>query len=295
MRSGKIDRLRRQNMNGLRVLCRQRVVGQMQMEVERGHSIQQTQFVEILVDGQGCDLVASLYDGRPEPELIKYGHFESFHQRSRVLTEALLARHEFVAVMLILHLALLHVTGEAHVMVRREEQARAFPVEPLPDRVDFSRLGLLLGHEVIQTEHHQRVRVCENAFVDREFVPRLVNALVNGDRLAGNLAHDLLKIEGRAVEQLERAGDALQEIHLIPLRSLEARPGDPADFGHRRKAIIQLGQIAVGFPGITPRPVDAEPTFVRRVRSRHVVLVVRSPNSIGLAHCHYHSFCLIGF
>src|SRR5262249_1498791 len=105
MRPGKIDRLPRQNMNGLRVLCRQRIVGQVEMEVERSHSIQQTWFVEILVEGQGRDLISSLDDSRPEPELIKDGHFESLHQRARVLAEALLARHEFIAVMLVLHLA----------------------------------------------------------------------------------------------------------------------------------------------------------------------------------------------
>ena len=50
MRPGQVDRLAGQNMNGLRVLRRQRVVRQVQMEVERGHSIQQTQLVEILVE-----------------------------------------------------------------------------------------------------------------------------------------------------------------------------------------------------------------------------------------------------
>ena len=54
MRPGQVDRLPGQHMNGLRVLGRQRIVRQMQMEVERGHSIQQTQLVEILVDGQGA-------------------------------------------------------------------------------------------------------------------------------------------------------------------------------------------------------------------------------------------------
>ena len=48
MGPGKIDRLPRQNVNGLRVLCRQRIVGQVRMEVERGDSIQQARFVEIL-------------------------------------------------------------------------------------------------------------------------------------------------------------------------------------------------------------------------------------------------------
>src|SRR6478672_10045896 len=125
MRPGQVDRLPGQNMNGLRIFCCQRIVRQMQMEVERGHSIQQTQLVEILVDGKRRDLIGSLHDGRPEPELIEYGNFESFHQRSRVLAETLLARYELVTVMLVLHLALLRVTGEANIVMRCQEQARA--------------------------------------------------------------------------------------------------------------------------------------------------------------------------
>ena len=73
--------------------------------------------------------------------------------------------------MLVLHLALLHVAGEADVVMRCQEQARAFPIEPLPDGVDFPRLGVLLGDEVVQAEDHQGVRVRENSLIDRELVP----------------------------------------------------------------------------------------------------------------------------
>ena len=61
---------------------------------------------------------------------------------------------QVVAVVLVLHLTLLRVAGEADVVVWRQEQAGAFPVEPVPDRVDFALLGFLLGHEVVQAEHH---------------------------------------------------------------------------------------------------------------------------------------------
>src|SRR5262249_26085120 len=73
MRPGEVNRLPGQDMDGFRVLGRQRLVRQMQMEVERDHSIQQSQFIEILVDGQRSDLIGSRDDGRPEPELIEYG------------------------------------------------------------------------------------------------------------------------------------------------------------------------------------------------------------------------------
>ena len=105
-----------------------------------GHAIQQPRLVEILVDGQGCDLIGALDDGRPESELIQHRHFESFHQRARILAETLLARHELVAVMLVLHLPLLHVVGEADIVMRRQEQACAFPIEPPSDGVDLPRL-----------------------------------------------------------------------------------------------------------------------------------------------------------
>jgi hypothetical protein len=67
------------------------------------------------------NLTGSVGDRRPEAELIEYGHFEPCHQRPRVLAEALLARHKFVAVVLVLHLALLHVAGEADIVMRRQE------------------------------------------------------------------------------------------------------------------------------------------------------------------------------
>ena len=69
-----------------------------------------------------------------------------------------------------------------------------------PNGVDFPLLGFLLGDEVVQAEHHQRVRVCKNSLIDREFVPCLVDALVDGHRMTGRLAHDLLEREGGAVE-----------------------------------------------------------------------------------------------
>ena len=122
----------------------------------------------------------------------------------RVLAEMLFswARHKFVAVMLVFHLALLHVAGEADVVVRRQDQAGAFPVEPLADGVDFPLIGFLLGDEVIQPEHHQRVRVCKNSFIDRELVPCLVDALINSHWMIGRLAYELLEGEGRTMEQL---------------------------------------------------------------------------------------------
>ncbi len=112
---------------------------------------------------------------------------------------------------------------------------------------------------MVEAEHHQRVGVGEDPLVDRQLVPRLVDALVHGDGMPGRLAHELLERQRRAVEQLEGAGDALQEVRPIVLGRLVAGPGHPADLGHGREAIVHLGGVAVGLPRIAPRPVDAEP------------------------------------
>ena len=69
------------------------------MEVERRHAFQHTDFVQVLVDGQGRDLILGPLDGcRTQPKLIHYGHSEPIHQRASVLAEALLAWNEFMAV-----------------------------------------------------------------------------------------------------------------------------------------------------------------------------------------------------
>ena len=78
-------------------------------------------------------------------------------------------------------------------------------------RFDFLRGRFLLGDQMIEAEHHQRVGVVENARVDRKFLPRLVDALVDGDGMSGLLADQLLETKQRQMEQFERAGDALQE------------------------------------------------------------------------------------
>src|SRR6185295_11589379 len=75
---------------------------------------------------------------------------------------------------------------------------------------------------------------------------------------------------------LQRSADPLQEIHLVPLGAFECRPRDPANFGHRGKSIVQLGEIAVRFPRIAPGPVDAYAAFTGRVSTGGVILVIRA-------------------
>ncbi len=126
--------------------------------------------------------------------------------------------------MKVFHLALLHVVGEADIVVRREQQAGAFALEPLANRCDFLRRGLLLGKKMVEPEHHERVGVSQNPFVNRQLVARLVDALEHGDRVAGCFAGNLLEAERGAVKKLQRAGDPLKELRSTPLRRLVGRP-----------------------------------------------------------------------
>src|SRR4051794_28385931 len=92
--------------------------------------------------------------------------------------------------------------------------------------------------------------------------------------MTGNLANDVLETERRAVEQLERPCNSLQEICRVPLGRFILRPSDATNFRHRREAIVHNRRIAVRFPGIAPGPVDANPSLATRVLARHVVLIV---------------------
>ena len=85
-------------------------------------------------------------------------------------------------------------------MVRREQQAGAFAVEPFADGGDFLWRRLLLGEKVVQPEHHERVGVGQNAFVNRQFESCLVDALKDGDGVAGHLSGELLEAESGAMK-----------------------------------------------------------------------------------------------
>jgi hypothetical protein len=147
---------------------------------------------------------------RAESVPIVHRHVERLHQRAGVLAEALLTRHERVAVMEVFHLALLQVVGEVDILVRREQEAGALTFEPVANRCDFFRCGLLFGKKMVESEHQERVGVRQNPFVNRQFVARLVDALEHCDRVAGSFAGNLLEAECRAVKKLQRAGDPLE-------------------------------------------------------------------------------------
>src|ERR1700732_235862 len=134
---------------------------------------------------------------------------ESLHQRTGVLPEALLARHEWVAMVEVFHLALIEVVGETDIVVRREQQAGAFALEPLASGRDFLWRGFLPGREVVEAKHHVLVGLCEDSVVNRQLKTRLVNALENADRMAGGLARNLLEAERGTVEKLQSTRNPL--------------------------------------------------------------------------------------
>jgi hypothetical protein len=171
-------------------------------------------------------------------------------------------------------------TGEADVMMGRKQETSAVPLQPLADRGNLLRRGLLFGENMIESEHHQGVSVGENALIDRQSVSGLVDALEDGDRMARCFAGDLLETEGRAVKQLERSRDALKELRGAPFWRLVGRPEDVPNLGHGGEAILHRSRVALRLPGIAPRPVDADAPPARRIFARNVILIVRPGGSL---------------
>ncbi len=61
------------------------------------------------------------------------------------------------------------------------------------NRFDFLGGRFLFGDQMVETEHHQGVGIVENAGVDRQFLTRLIDALVHRHGLPGQLADQLLE------------------------------------------------------------------------------------------------------
>ena len=106
---------------------RQLIVGKVRMEIQSRHVFEQPQAVNIPKCCERRDILRPLDDRGTESPAVVHGYVEALHKRTRVLSKSLLARNEAVAVVPVLNLALLHVLREAHIMMRREQQAGAFP------------------------------------------------------------------------------------------------------------------------------------------------------------------------
>ncbi len=93
-------------------------------------------------------------------------------------------------------------------------------LEPFRDRRGLLGCGLLFRQQMVEAEHHERVGVGQHAFVDREPVAGLVDALEDGDRVSGRLLGQLLEGQRGPVEELQCACDALQKTRgVVPRRA----------------------------------------------------------------------------
>ena len=78
-------------------------------------------------------------------------------------------------------------------MVRCQKQTGAFSFQPFGDRGDLFGCGFLFAEQMVETEHHEGVGVGQDAFVDRELVSGLVDALEDGHRVPGGLLGQVLE------------------------------------------------------------------------------------------------------
>ena len=93
MRPGHINGLLGQNMHGLRVFCCHRVVRQVHVEVEGWNSAEKAAGIQVARFVQRDKLIGSLDRRGPQTIPVLHRNSEPFHQRTRVLAEALLAGH----------------------------------------------------------------------------------------------------------------------------------------------------------------------------------------------------------
>src|SRR5262245_11756612 len=190
-----VDGLPREEAHVFRILGRDLVMRQVEMEVERRDAIEKPECVQISVGGQRRDVLGAFDQCWPKAVLVDDRYLERLHQRACVLAESLLSRNQWIPMVRILHLALLQIAGEADVVMRSDQQARVFAFQPLEDRGDFFRRRLLLGYKVVQAEYQEGIRVRQDPLVNRKPVTSLVDALEHRDRMTGRLAHDLLKAQ----------------------------------------------------------------------------------------------------
>ena len=229
--------------------------------------------VEVADGGQWRDFLGALDDGGSQPPDVVNGHVECLHQRPGVPVKRCwrgTSRSPWCSYSI---WRWARVVGEADVVVRRQKQAGALAFEPLGDRGDLFGGGFFFAQQMVETEHHERVGVGQHPFVDRELVTGLVDALEHRDRVAGGLLGQFLERQCGSMEQFQGARDALQEVRRVVLRRLVGRPQDVAHLGDGREPVRHGGRISLCFPGVAPRPVDADATSPG-MRPGDVVLVV---------------------
>ena len=138
MRPLEVNRLLCEDVNQAVFIAGYRVMRQVWMEVEGGHSVQEAQRIQVLIYGERRNLFCAFNGRGTKSVLIDNRHRKPLHQRSSVLSKPLLAWDECIAMVRVLELSLLHVLSETHVMMRANEKARSFTLEPLAYRGDLA-------------------------------------------------------------------------------------------------------------------------------------------------------------
>jgi len=138
-------------------------------------------------------------DRRPQAPAVLHRNSEPLHEGTRVPAEALLR----IAVMAVLQVALLHVVGLPHVVMRANDEAGSFAPEELPNRLDLLGGGHLLGDVVVQAEHEKRVGVGEDSLVEWQGEARLVDTLKHGNHVPRDLLDHVLEVDPRPEEEFE--------------------------------------------------------------------------------------------
>src|SRR5580693_3459220 len=124
----------------------------MRMEVEGRDVLQEAKAVDVVEGRERSNFVCAFHKRGPKAVGVVYGNAKPLHQRARVLPKPLLARHERIAMVQIFHLALLHVAGEANIMMRRKQETGAVSLQPFADRGDFLGRRLLFGENMVESE-----------------------------------------------------------------------------------------------------------------------------------------------
>src|SRR3984957_21090102 len=130
---------------------------QMHMEVKRRNAAEPATRIQVSDRVERNQLCRSLDRGRAKAPAVFYWHTEALHERSCVRAEALLSGNQWIAMMRVLHGALLQIGGVADVMVRSQDETGSFAAQKVPDCLDLFRRGFLFGEHMIQAECHECV------------------------------------------------------------------------------------------------------------------------------------------
>src|SRR5580692_6864908 len=118
---------------------------QMHMEVERRNAGEPPPGIQIPRRVERNEPGRSLNRGGAKAPTVFDRHTKPLDERSCVPSEALLSRNERIAMMRILHGALLQIGGIADVMVRSKDETGSFAAEKMPDCLYLFLRGLLFG------------------------------------------------------------------------------------------------------------------------------------------------------